>query len=427
MNNNSALSNTDYKYLLWFFPILFIICYLQTRSILPPYGAPTDGIVCWPLRLFILYVGIKSFIRNHHKYKVLSAFIILLVFSGVFYLLGDKPITLYILSLAFYVSPMLMTYVGLDNFDFEGKFYKVLLASCVIIFFVGLYLYFFSPSWYVSAVASRYNNSWYTDVDQMRSDEWVFERARFSTVFLTSYAVSYFSMYSVPLSLALLVANKDRKKRKWYILSAIICFIASILCQQRVAMACSLFTVFLFFFLQDKKYFMYSLVLFVVIITGFYIVIQNYSDNNVYLNVIARFSEMTLTDAFEGSRSDQVVNILKEWDNPIFGMGVGSGGGEARRLGYTGITDGNFIRILYENGIVGAFLFLSMSISALIRGLRNIKYLYVETSILISILASMVGADPLSYFFYIIPFWYALGRLNNKEYLQYKIRNNLHI
>jgi hypothetical protein len=51
----------------------------------------------------------------------------------------------------------------------------------------------------------------------------------------------------------------------------------------------------------------------------------------------------------------------------------------------------------------------------------------MEGAFLLSILIAMIGSNALDFSLYIIPFWYAMGRVWNKEYLQNQIINKDHI
>ncbi len=417
------LSKIEIKLLGCFFPLLFFISYLQARAILPPHYYPTTGLLSWPFRIFVLYIGVKCFYRNVHRLQSLAFFIIISIVSGCMYVFSGYPINLYIHSIAFYIMPMLIAYVALDRTDTE-VFMRTLFWSSIVLFVVGIYLFIFYPTWYANGISEHFNNSW--NSDSFRSDEWLMEHTRLSSFMLSSYAISYYSMYTLPYAY-LKYINSTGKKKILYFLTIVIIVITAFLCQQRVAIAMVLMTTFLFLYLRNRKNLFKVLFissLFVVI--GFFIAYQ-YQDNLYVAMVINRFEEMSFDKAMEGSRTSQIQNVISAIDNIILGKGIGSGGGVARRMGLVGATDANYVKMLYEQGLFGLSIFLLIGVVTLFKGFKNIRYLFVETIAVFGILFSMLGADPLTYYFYILPFWYCMGRIWNKDYLLTLKLNNIHV
>lgn len=419
------LSKKDIKLLGLFCPLLFFLSYLQARAILPPYYYPTTGLLSWPFRLFILYIGVKCFWKSAKKFQLLTLFIIISMISGCMYLFSGYPINLYVHSLAFYILPMLMAYVALDKSNTEVFMFSLFWSS-IILFLVGLYLFFVFPSWYAAGISEHVNNAWYNNTDIMRSDEWLKENTRLSSFMLSSYAISYYSMFALPYAYLKYINSIDKKKILYFV-AIVIIIIAAFLCQQRAAIAMVLMTTFLFIYLRNRRN-LPKIILIVGLLIGVGIlVVYQYQDNLFVAMVTNRFEEMTLDKAMEGSRTTQIQNVLSTVDNILLGKGIGSGGGEARRIGLVGATDANYVKMLYEQGFIGLFVFIIIGITTLFKGFKNIRYLFPETMAVFGILFSMLGADPLTYFFYILPFWYCMGRIWNKNYLLTLKLNNIHV
>lgn len=419
------LNKADVKLLGWFFPLLFFISYLQARAILPPHYYPTTGLLSWPFRVFILYIGVKCFFSSAKRFQPLTFFIIISIVSGCMYLFSGYPINLYVHSIAFYVLPMLMAYVALDKSDTE-VFMSSFFWSSIVLFVVGIYLFIFYPAWYANGISEHFNNAWSSDSGSFRSDEWLKEHTRLSSFMLSSYAISYYSIFALPYAYVKFANSRD-KKRKLYFIAIVIIIISAFLCQQRVAIAMALMTTFLYIYLKNKKN-LFKIFFLVIILVGIGLFIAfQFQDNLLVAMVINRFEEMTLGKAMEGSRTTQIQNVLSAIDNLLLGKGIGSGGGEARRIGLVGATDANYVKMLYEQGLLGLLSFILIGIITLLKGFINIRYLFVETMAVFGILFSMLGADPLTYFFYILPFWYCMGRIWNKNYLITLKMNKIHV
>ena len=424
------LSRIDYKILFIFYPLLFVLCYLQAHAYVQPYYFPSEGIMGWPLRLMAIFVGIKAFMMHYKRHPLMSLYILYLFLTIIPYILFARPIELYVISVAFFIMPMTFFYIGLDNSDFKGSFEKSLFISCICLFVVGFYLYFFRPEWYEVATTASYNE--YQVGQEIRQEDWVAEHLRFGSVMLDSYAISYFSMFTLPYAMFKYSLSKTKKTRWIYMAGIIICFVSGILCQQRVAMACVIAVLFFFVFMRNKKYFFFLSFITVCFIFAVIIFIEANQDDIIVGLISSRFEKMSLSEAFNtnsvsNTRVSQVVDTMNALENWLTGEGTGYGGGKARRMGLVGVSDVNYVRLLYEEGMVGLAMFLMIIIPAVIRGAKNIRYLFKETIIVICILAAMMVADPLDYFFYIPPFWYACGRIYNKQYLNYLKTNNLHI
>jgi hypothetical protein len=126
-------------------------------------------------------------------------------------------------------------------------------------------------------------------------------------------------------------------------------------------------------------------------------------------------------------RSDMTTNMLDGFSSMIFGTGIGTGGVRAARAGLKAVSDANYTKILVEQGIVGCVLFFSFIIQTCHRIIKYFKYYAMEGVFLLSILIAMIGSNALDFSLYIIPFWYAMGSVRNKEYLQNQIINKDHI
>ena len=159
-----------------------------------------------------------------------------------------------------------------------------------------------------------------------------------------------------------------------------------------------------------------------VLIVGSIALVSLYATTEIGERVLDRFGKLTINDAFSDARISQNKDLLGVWNNIIIGNGLGTGGNEARRMGYPAVTDSNYIKILVEQGIIGMILFIAFIIATIKRILSNFKYLALEGAFFASILIAMIGSNSLMFSLYIPPFWYSVGRIWNDVYLNY-LRN----
>lgn len=403
------LSDKDLYWFYRIFPILFCIAFLQTRAILPPYYSPTTGIIVWPIRLFILYIGIKAFLIYSRDIPILNIFILYSIISIICVIVSGKPVSLYINSIAFYVMPMFVAYVGYA--DDKNTFYKFFVGSCIVLFVIGIYLHFFRPAWYQTAVLDLTTGAWSYEKNIFQDDNWIIENARMQSFLLDSYAISYYSMFSLPLVLYSLYVDPSWKKVKYFFVFVI--YASSMLCMQRVSMVCTTGTLIFYYYLRHKHQLLLTLTILIILFVIISLLVSQLADNDFFAMVYDRWMHMSFSEAMEGSRTKQINGIMNAWGNYLFGEGIGTGGGEARKMGIVGASDCNTLKMLYEQGIVGFLLFHFLALKSLIVAYNNIKFLFPEFIIIGCVLLSMIGADPLTYSFYIIPFWYAIGRVWN--------------
>ena len=161
---------------------------------------------------------------------------------------------------------------------------------------------------------------------------------------------------------------------------------------------------------------------YICLIVGSIALVSLYATTEIGERVLDRFGKLTINDAFSDARISQNKDLLGVWNNIIIGNGLGTGGNEARRMGYPAVTDSNYIKILVEQGIIGMILFIAFIIATIKRILSNFKYLALEGAFFASILIAMIGSNSLMFSLYIPPFWYSVGRIWNDVYLNY-LRN----
>lgn len=398
----------------WIYPIYLFICYIQARA-WTTQVYPGDGILIWPLRIFMLLIGLKAFVVNAHKCIPLSLFFIYNVFSFILYAFNGYPFSLYINDFVFYIIPMTFAFVGLNS-DLSDNFYKYTFISIIVFCVYGLYLYSVTPAWYQNAmVRIQTSKYWLQGLDVDFS--YIQERIRFGSFLLTSYATEYFGLFALPFSIVGIIKSRNKKEKSMYMIFTLIVFVSIILSMQRAAILCSVLIIITLGFydtIHKRKAIVFYLLGGILVV----LFLLNYTTSDLGLRVFERFGDINLT-AFS-DRQYQSENLLSVWDNYIFGNGLGTGGNEARKRGYLAATDANYTKLLVELGVFGFGLFILLVLTTCLRIYKNFKYYAVEGAFIVSVLIAMLGSNALMFDFFIPPFWFCIGRVWNTQYLNKK-------
>lgn len=417
-----TFSSKEMKVLHWFYPVFFFVCLLQAMGYIPPKGMPGDGVYIWPFRLILIYFGLKSFLKNNAKCTILTLYIIYSLFSFVLYAFNGYPIKLYIYDVAFYLSSIFFAYVGMDKSDDSDKFREYTFYAIIVAFAIGMYLFFYNPSWYQDAWEINYNGRWYKE--GLNADfDYISANMRFSSFFMSSYATEYYGLFALPFALCGVMKEEKGKKRSFYLFCTLFILLVLALSMQRAAII-SAILMLIVLGIYDMNHKRSTSLLYICLIVGTIAIVSVYATTDLGERVIDRFGKLTLADAFSESRISQNEDLLGVWNNLIFGNGLGTGGNEARKMGYPAVTDSNYVKILVEQGIIGFLLFLSFVIATCKRIVSNFKYLALEGAFFVSILVAMIGSNSLMFSLFIPPFWYSVGRIWNNDYINdLKIKN----
>jgi hypothetical protein len=339
------------------------------------------------------------------------------VLSGFSYLYNGRPFGCFLQDFSDYILPMLFVYIGLfDNRPNRFFFDKMILPTSVM-FFLSSICYLTMPSWYIGALVSARNSTWHEQ--WVRTAEEYSKILRYPAFFQDSYFVSYFSIFCLSIVLFNIFRNDMSKKITYF--NFLIILMAVFLCQHRIAWAFSsvLIVLYVVYLIVPKfsKIFKYACIS--IVFATIAILFVNDNTLNSFSDYGTKVAERFINEkSYSEDFSHRRQAILDNMQYYAFGHGIGSGGSEARRLGFGGVTDCNFVKMFFETGICGSFAFALLIASTFIRAIPNTKYFACEMSIILYILIAMPFSNSLCmYYFISIPFWYAIGRIWNDEYL----------
>ena len=117
------------------------------------------------------------------------------------------------------------------------------------------------------------------------------------------------------------------------------------------------------------------------------------------------------------SRSNQWKEAIEGfYMEPLFGLGVGSGGHLAEEVGLKPyVTDGSYFKILLEGGIFSFIPFISVLLLSLTKSFIQRKKYFIEFPLLLFFSLSMIGANVIDMPYIIMFMWYIIGRINRIE------------
>ena len=414
---NMQSGQTRYRYLCfidWLLPI-YLLLTMPLFYLGIDFGFVFKGLAI----IYIMFYLIRFGFPNNKLAKLFTAFFLLVLFSFIQYIYNERPFSCFLGEASNYLLAMSFFYVGVTDDRAGRSFYKKLAYATAITFLIGLICYVLTPSWYVARVLDVINSTSVVEYNEYN----VLDRMRFSAFWGDSYPVSHFSVFCIAIAIFDVIYDKGRDKS-----IALICLlvglIASIASMHRASIAGSLIALGLYFYcnhrLHKTKNNIRLVLLMTTIVAVILIVSQDLGERieSIFGMITERVDDnMSLSKAYaERKNTNELISSMKFF---VLGHGLGSGGILVRPYGFPGISDMQYIKMFFENGIVGAFLFIVLMLNILKIGIKYIRFYVTDLAIVMFILFAMIGSNSLSiYFLYVVPFWYAAGRICNNKYLQ---------
>ena len=236
----------------------------------------------------------------------------------------------------------------------------------------------------------------------------------------TSYLISLYTFVTIN------VYRNKQISNIWLYVLAVLGFIGAILCQQRIAMACSVLVLIFFAVWGVKKGNKTFLILTSVVVVAFFAFISflQFEDRISIINdmLTQRLDEMNFSYAMS-QRTGQYESASEEIMRYILtGKGMGAGGHSATLYGGIGVHDGEYFHMLLEFGIIGCSLLLFIIIATLKRAFQHFTAFIIEFCVIVYFLLCGVGENVLSQSYLIGPiFWFCIGRVWNNSYLNRRL------
>lgn len=296
--------------------------------------------------------------------------------------------------------------------DCISKIIKKAYTPLVITAIVGIYCFFYRPSWYVHIIeAPLYNR-----VDNVSASQYL-EAYRLRSIFPSPYTLAYFSAITLIYEFFILVRGRVRKRNRIYHYALITLLVVTmLLTMMRAPVACALIG-FLISIYYGYRYYRISKIFLILLFTTTLTIscipfILPTMDNSTYMYFQSKVNSVTEDpNSFVERRL-----FLDKRGTELLGDGVGRHSMHADKYNPgTSIRDGEYMKIIQEQGYIGLGIFIIMCSIAIFFCMMNLKSLGFELCIILMLLICMIGANPLSTGDkHPIIYWLALGRISRK-------------
>lgn len=284
---------------------------------------------------------------------------------------------------------------------------KPLVITCVI----GIYCFVFEPSWYMNIV----ENAVSANRVGTFAKEAVIDQYRLRSIFDGAYPLAYFCSIMIVYEFFIFFSTKRRNLPyyRYHLLFLLLIIFSAILCMMRAPLFSAFIGMFIAYFYSmlyknaNTTIKMMSIFL-LISIAGLYLFSKlDLSTLDVLYSKVEDFSD---NDSFVSDRL-----FLQAQSFNVFGEGYGKYGEVAAyKFSMVGIPDGEYVKIVAEQGFIGLFLTILLFGVGLLKAIFCFKHLSFECFMIIMLLICMVGADPLTISNkHCILFWLALGQISN--------------
>lgn len=370
-----------FKYSYWLYEYNFWVVCISSLLFISFEAKQYLISVLLPLSFFaIAYAS-----RKKHSMNIFDMFIVLILVSDVIsWAINDYRFK-YVLIFRHIMGPisyMMVYFVG-RNLSVE-KSYKVFetsLLPALITSVVGIYCFFFPPSWYFSMMEDGALAS--------------LEALRLHSIFPSPYQLAYLDCFLLGyIFFRIFQYNDSLKKYKYHIVVFVITLIFCMMRAPMVGVALYLFFGLLLSSIVkgNFKKLINVLIGLIVMIGVMFVVLKN--TNAQYVDYLAEKFEI-VSDKNSTFVEDRYK--LVEADESFFGDGAGRHNLWADDFNVgTSIRDGEYQKLMQEVGYFGQYIYITLIVLVILKSLKNYRYLLFEMSTMIFLLVSMIGACPLS-------------------------------
>ena len=296
---------------------------------------------------------------------------------------------------------------------------KPLIIGCVI----GLYCFVFEPAWYKNAI--NLTISKYYTIEAIQASP-ILEQYRLRSFYQGTYVLAYFCAIVLIYEFYIMFIKNTATYRR-HIIYILLLVTTSLLCMMRAPIFCYLFVflVSVAFALvhtnnSRSKRILFSLIILSAISISILFAIINVETIDFLESKVTRFSEGNINENFILDRL-----FLQAQSFTICGDGYGKYSAYAYyNYGMPCVADGEYMKIISEQGFVGLTIMLLIFTSGFIKALFHFKQLFFELCLIFMLFVCMIGADPLSiYDKHCFIFWMALGQISRYSNSKTIIKN----
>ena len=133
------------------------------------------------------------------------------------------------------------------------------------------------------------------------------------------------------------------------------------------------------------------------------------------------YSKISVFSAKNDNYVENRLYLNKKGDFELSGDGAGRHSMTADKYNPgTSMRDGEYMKMLQEQGYIGLFIFLLLCICVILKSVYNFRNCYFEFTLFIMLLICMIGANPISTSDkHPIIYWLAFGQIARYDYISY--------
>ncbi|WP_044365144.1 O-antigen ligase family protein [Vibrio fluvialis] len=373
---------------------------LLLYSLLPGLSKIFDSSIFFALNLLIILI---LFYRgsydklNINRLAFSAVFLMLLIFQIFVSFISNSNFMFESFYSSFYIwiIPILGIYLA-DIYD-KDELCKAMVKVSIVHSLIGFVIYGFFP---LPSFLQFYANKLLEGVAYFRMSS-VAGSLIFSSIVSCGFNCHIYLMHEK-------VKSSNINYLDW--ITLVLLFLAVLLSLQRSAWI-AILPALLLFTLSNKKVFIFISIISVPIFT----LISWFVFNNdfYYTRLMTLFSsDYNPVD----ERFGIWLNGIEQFSNNIFGLGIGQSGQFAYKAGVSikhYITDGDYIKIVSEGGLIFLFFYLLISLNVIRVFFKKIKYDLLGSSFLLFIVTGfylqMIGSNISEYYFVNFVFWVFIG------------------
>lgn len=387
-----------YPYNILDFYYLIIIGILSMGMFIPGIRI---GVIASIVILFLMYKYLRGvpLFKNYVDVLVMI-YILYNTISILWFIFSGLPISVFIKEYSNAILPMFFYYLGKIEEKSNKNFYKITLKAIVACFVFGFILFIQQPLYY---------REYLNNMDGVGGTDPILISSAFrSLVGLTM--TGSLGIIGVLISFTRILETNGRNGK----IALMICMIAVALTFRRSALFVALLAFFVFHYYGYIKYRVLKKRYLIIEIIIIFFVVGYLNDNFGDFLTMLNERLMMITDSID-ERSDTWVDGLM-YGNLIIGSGLGVFGHKAVEFSDRFIPDGNYVRMLAELGVIGVFIFFSIIVATLCKGVSKLRNNILEVGIILGLCIQAVGSDIFGFQLIVPILWYSVGRINMNSY-----------
>lgn len=358
--------------------------------------------------LFLILIPKRALLPDNICDYLVMGFFAYELLSAIWLTKAGYPFSVFTSEFISSVLPMVFYFVGKAAKERTSDYYKWYLIAMLVLGILGLVLYAWAPQFY---------NDWSYDWSYISKADASTTRVRMNSV-VGSTCLS-FNMVAGMLTASYFLGNKEGKSRKsgmiFGISCIVLCLLFAILANQRSGLVAAALVIiyvnYLLFFqlnLIPKKYFIWEIAA-IALVFALLCVVKFEFVLKFWYRIISLPTAIS-------ERSEQWVAAVNNMYSTWLGNGLGANG--HRALGIENahvIADGGLVKLYCENGVLGFSIWLYLIILTFKRGVKKLGVYYTELGIIAIGILQSIGSNMLAFQFCAPIFWFAIGRICEKE------------